>query len=192
MARFLLGLIIGIILVPIGAFFYLKFGNIPVAVNDKPFPYEKLLTHIPLHARIDREMVKNPPIQPSEENFIAGAHVYAENCAVCHGSPGKHSFIGPNEFPTAPPLWERHHNGTVVGVSDDPPGETEWKVENGIRLTGMPTYKKVLSDTQMWQVSILLANADKPLSPAVTSILNGEAVPTAIGPVPPTLTPAKK
>jgi len=26
----------------------------------------------------------------------------------------------------------------VVGVSDDEPGETYWKVANGIRLTGMP------------------------------------------------------
>ena len=52
-----------------------------------------------------------------------------------------------------------------MGVSDDPPGETYWKVANGIRLTGMPSYKGVLTDTQMWQVSLLLANADKPLPP---------------------------
>jgi len=38
-------------------------------------------------------------------------------------------------------------------VSDDEPGETYWKVANGIRLTGMPAYKNVLTDTQMWQVT---------------------------------------
>ena len=47
--------------------------------------------------------------------------------------------------------------------SDDPPGETFWKVSNGIRLSGMPAYHDVLSETQIWQVSLLLANADKPL-----------------------------
>ena len=52
-----------------------------------------------------------------------------------------------------------HHNGNVVGVSDDPPGETYWKVANGIRLSGMPSYKDLLTETQMWQVSLLLANA---------------------------------
>lgn len=62
----------------------------------------------------------------------------------------------------------------MVGVSDDPPGETYWKVANGIRLSGMPAYKDVLNETQMWQVSLLLANADKPLPPSVVSILNGE------------------
>jgi len=46
-------------------------------------------------------------------------------------------------------------------VTDDEPGETYWKVANGIRLTGMPAFKQSLSDTQMWQVSLLLANANK-------------------------------
>jgi hypothetical protein len=58
-----------------------------------------------------------------------------------------------------------------VGVSDDPPGETYWKVANGIRLTGMPAYTKVLNPTQMWQVTLLLANADKPLPPGVLDLL---------------------
>lgn len=191
MGRFLLGLIIGIILVPIGAFFYFKFGNVPVAVNDKPFPDEKLITSVPLHARIDREMVKTAPIQPTEDNLVQGARIYAENCAVCHGYHGKPSVVGTHEFPTAPPLWEKHRTSSVVGVSDDPPGETEWKVANGIRLTGMPAYKNVLSDTQMWQVSILLANADKPLPPGAVTILNGETEPTAMGPVPPAPAKAK-
>jgi mono/diheme cytochrome c family protein len=80
-------------------------------------------------------------------------------------------------FPYAPPLWEKHHNNDVVGVSDDQPGETYWKVANGIRLTGMPAYKQVLTETQMWQVSQLLANADKPLPPAALQILRGEPTP---------------
>jgi hypothetical protein len=77
-------------------------------------------------------------------------------------------------YPRAPQLWEQHKNSDVVGVSDDPPGETHWKVENGIRLTGMPSFKKVLTDTEMWQVTLLLANADKPLPPAALDILNGK------------------
>ena len=63
---------------------------------------------------------------------------------------------------------------TMIGVSDDPPGETYWKVANGIRLTGMPSFKSVLTDTEMWQVSLLLANADKPLPPEAVEILRGQ------------------
>jgi thiosulfate dehydrogenase len=47
------------------------------------------------------------------------------------------------------------------GVTDDEPGESYWKVANGIRLTGMPGFRSSLSETQMWQVSLLVAHADK-------------------------------
>jgi len=88
-------------------------------------------------------------------------------------------------YPSAPSLWEKHKTKpSVVGVSDDPPGETLWKVENGIRLTGMPSYKQILTDTQMAQVSVLLANADKPLPPAALEILRGETPPAAPPPAP--------
>jgi len=56
------------------------------------------------------------------------------------------------------------------GVTDDPAWETYWKAKNGIRLTGMPAFKETLNDTQIWQVSVLLANADK-ISPAVKAAL---------------------
>jgi mono/diheme cytochrome c family protein len=188
MGRFLLGLVLGIILVPLCVLLYFKMGSVPVAVGDPPFPNERLLTAVPLGARIDREMVKNPPVQPDETSLVAGAHIYNDRCAVCHGFHNKPSPFGLHMFPTAPPLWEKHHNGQVVGVSDDPPGETYWKVANGIRLTGMPSYKEILSENEMWQVSILLANADKPLPPAAVAILNGET-----SPAPPVLAdPAKK
>jgi mono/diheme cytochrome c family protein len=48
-----------------------------------------------------------------------------------------------------------------TGVTDDPAWETYWKAANGIRMTGMPGFKGQLSDTQLWQVSQLLATADK-------------------------------
>ena len=177
MGRLLLGIVIGMLLVPVFVLAWFKFGTVPVAVSDPPFPEERLVTGVPLEARIDREMVKNPPIQADESTFVAGAHIYSDKCAVCHGFHGKPSPFGTTCSPTAPPLWEKHHNGNVVGVSDDPPGETYWKVANGIRLTGMPSYKELLTDTEMWQVSLLLANADKPLPPAAVTILNGETSP---------------
>lgn len=166
MGRFILGVIIGLVLFPVGLFAWFRWGNPPVAVADHPLPFEKQITSVPLHARIDREMVKTPPIQPTEDNLVAGAQIYSDNCAVCHGLKGKPSNVGPHMFPGAPQLWRKHPHGDVVGVSDDPPGETYWKVANGIRLSGMPAFDHILSEQQMWQVTQLLANANKPLPPA--------------------------
>ncbi len=107
--------------------------------------------------------------------LTAGAEVYRDQCAACHGFHGKPSNFGPHMYPAAPALWQKHASSDVVGVSDDPPGETYWKVSNGIRLTGMPAFKDTLTDTQMWQVSLLLANANKPLPPGALSIVMGLA-----------------
>jgi mono/diheme cytochrome c family protein len=57
-------------------------------------------------------------------------------------------------FPRPPQLFRGK------GVTDDPVLETYWKAANGIRLSGMPSFKTKLTDTQLWQVSQLLAHAD--------------------------------
>jgi len=174
MGRVLLGVLLGIALVPAALLGWLRFGKVPVAVADPPLPQEQLLTGIPLQARIHREMMRSPVIQPDEESLVAGAGIYRDQCAACHGFHGKPSSFGARMFPPAPPLWEQHQNNEAVGVSDDPPGETYWKVGNGIRLTGMPAFKGVLTDAQIWQVSLLAASADKPLPPEAVGILRGQ------------------
>jgi mono/diheme cytochrome c family protein len=168
--RFLLGFIFGVLGVAVVAFAYLQFGTLPVATSDKPFPLEKRIVKLPLAARIDREK-KKPPFGTGEDVFESGAHIYVNNCASCHGTPGHNVSFAKYMYPTAPQLWKKHDKSAVVGVSDDEPGETYWKVENGIRLSGMPAFRHVLSATQMWQVSLLLANADKDLPDPVKKIL---------------------
>ena len=68
-------------------------------------------------------------------------------------------------FPDPPLLFEKEEM-----VTDDPEGITFWKVTNGIRLSGMPGFAKTLSETDRWQVTMLVAHADK-LSPAVQAAL---------------------
>ncbi len=165
MGKFLLGVIVGFIVIPIGVYMYFSSGSAPVATKSTPMPFEKMLASMALHARMRKEMPKSSPIPADEATFLAGVQVYKDNCAVCHGLPGQpRTAIAMGMFPKPPKLME----GT--GVSDDPPEETYWKVEGGIRMTGMPGFEKLLSPTQMWQVSLLLANSDK-LPPSVKDSL---------------------
>jgi thiosulfate dehydrogenase len=182
--RFLVGLVIGLLVFPIAIAAYLKFGQPPVATADAPLPFEAFIVHIPMHARIDRELVKTAPVGPSPTNLMIGAHVYRKQCAACHGLYGLPASFAKGMFPKAPQLWEPEGNG-VVGVSDDPPGETYWKVANGIRLSGMPSFKNILNETEMWQVSQLLANADKPIPSDVLTLLKQ---PLDLDPIPATPT----
>ena len=171
--KVILGFLLGILAVVAGGFVYLKFGPLPVAVADAPFPMEKQIVRLPMHARIDVEK-KDAPFGTSEDVFEGGAKVYKGQCAGCHGTPGHDVAFAKSMYPVAPQLWKKHARGNVVGVSDDEPGETYWKVANGIRLTGMPAFKHVLSDTEMWQVSLLLKNADKEMPDPVVKILQGQ------------------
>ncbi|MGH9518230.1 MAG: c-type cytochrome [Terriglobales bacterium] len=185
MLRFLAGLVLGVLLVPLLVLAWFYHGQVPVAVSDPPLPLERQITHTALDARIKKEAPQMAPIQPNEQTYIDGARIYKDNCAFCHGLHGQPSIAGPNMFPDAPPLWEPHQTGNVVGVSDDPAGETYWKVANGIRLTGMPSYRTRLTDTQIWQVSILLSHANQPLPPAALQILrfqSGMAAPSTAAP----------
>lgn len=171
MGKFLLGFIVALLLIPIVGYVYLRYGHPPVAVTDAPFPFERKIVDVPLNARIDREMIKTPPFGTSEDVYEAGAHIYHDRCSSCHGLPGTNSKQGSQMFPVAPQLWKKHANENGVGVSDDDAGEIYWKVDNGIRLTGMPSFKQTLSTTQMWQVTLLLKNADQKLPDPVMTIL---------------------
>jgi thiosulfate dehydrogenase len=153
---FLFGLVLGVLLVPLAVYGYFVAGYAPVATASQALPFERLLAASALHARVSREMPETVPIAGDESSYSAGAEIYRQDCAVCHGLPGEEpSAIARGMFPHPPQLFRGK------GVTDDEPGETYWKVKNGIRLTGMPGFEKSLSETQIWQVSLLLANADK-------------------------------
>ena len=156
MKFFLIGFVIGLILIPLCVYIYFATGSAPVATAAPPLPFEKTLASAALQAHIAKEMPKTVPIPADEPNLMGGANVYRENCSGCHGIPGgTPTAIARGMFPKPPKLLEG------MGVTDDPPGETYWKVANGIRLSGMPSFSESLSQTQMWQVSLLAANASK-------------------------------
>src|SRR5947208_5863191 len=89
MKSFLLGFLIGIIVLPLCGWLYFRFGYAPVATASSPMPFERQLARMALKARIREESPKSAPIQASDENFLAGAHVYRTQCAMCHGLPGQ-------------------------------------------------------------------------------------------------------
>jgi mono/diheme cytochrome c family protein len=174
--KFIAGLLLGLVLVPLGIYMYLTSGSAPVATTDSDLPFETFLAHKALNARIAKEMPKIVPVQTTEPNYLAGAELYQQHCGVCHGLPlSPKTAIATGMYPHPPQLFQGK------GVTDDEPGETFWKISNGIRLTGMPGFSKSLSETQMWQVAILLANADKLPSSAKAAL---------VAPPPPSVAPA--
>jgi thiosulfate dehydrogenase len=185
----IVGILIAILVVAGGGYFYFASGRAPVAVTDPPMPFEKKFAHMALNAHIEKEKIPASPVVAEEKSYLSGAEVYKENCAVCHGLPDQpKTNIAEGMYPPPPQLF----HGT--GVSDDPASETYWKAENGIRLTGMPGFKGRLTETQIWQVSVLLANSDKipaSVKAALTSApaAQGAAPASAAAPAPTKIKP---
>ena len=185
MKKFILGLIVGLLIPVIGGYLYIKMGMMPVATASAPLPMEAKIAKMALRARVSKEAPKDSPVAADETNMTQGAHVYVENCAFCHGFPDqKASFAAKGMFPLPPQLLSKDDM-----VTDDPVGVTYWKVSNGIRLTGMPGFNEMLTPTQMWQVSQLLAHADKLPDPTKAALAKPAAIPVT---APPPASPEQK
>lgn len=170
MAKFVVGLVIGILILPVSLWFYFRSGQVPVAAYAPMMPFEKQLSRMALNARIDKEAPANSPVPADEANLTAGAKVYREQCSYCHGLPGEAlNAAGKGMFPKPTEMFVKK------GVTDDPVGESYWKVANGIRLSGMPSFKGALTEEQMWQVSLVLVKAQE-LPPAALAVLKSDPV----------------
>jgi thiosulfate dehydrogenase len=149
------GFILGVAALAGGAYYYFSSGMAPVAVADPMMPYERRMANMALKTRIEKQPVGESPVPADEPNLLAGAETYKTNCAVCHGLPGHPVDYVNMMFPKPTQLFKGK------GVTDDPASLSYWKAANGIRLSGMPSFKGILTDTQLWQVSQLVAHANE-------------------------------
>src|SRR5512143_1426430 len=103
---FVLGVLATVLLAVAGAYVYFGQGLAPVATSASPMPFEVRLARMALHARLSREVPAEVPIPADEASLAAGARVYVQQCAVCHGVPGAEpTAIARGEYPRPPHLF---------------------------------------------------------------------------------------
>jgi thiosulfate dehydrogenase len=164
-----IGFLLAIVLLTAGVAYYFSSGLAPAAAGDPAMPFERQLAHMALDAHIDQQKVGDPPVPADEPNLLEGAKIYKTSCASCHGLP---------EQPPSPYEKTMYPKPTALfrgkGVTDDSTSESYWKAVNGIRLSGMPSFKSQLTNTQLWQVSQLVTHAnDLPLPVKAELVPNG-------------------
>lgn len=155
LAMFVGGAAALIVVTVLCAYGALAIGLVPANADAQPSALERWAARLSLHATVNREAAAlTDPLSPDAASLQAGMKLYGSNCIVCHGAAdGRPSNIAMGLYQNAPQLG-RH------GVEDDPEGETYWKVAHGIRLTGMPSFDKTLTQTQLWQVTAFLKHMD--------------------------------
>jgi len=162
MRGFVLGIVVTLVVLAGGAYLFVTRGGISMDTTAPPLPLEKTVAGMALRASMGNAADQKNPLPFNDDTMLAAARKYKQNCAFCHGVPGQPpSAISKGMFPDPPQLFEKKDM-----MTDDPEGETFWKVTHGIRLSGMPGFSSTLSDTERWQVTTLVAHADR-LSPAV-------------------------
>jgi thiosulfate dehydrogenase len=149
------GFILGVIVLAAGTYYYFASGMAPVATADPMMPFERKMANMALDAHIEKQHLGESPVPANEPNLLAGADVYRKECAMCHGLPEHPVDYVNMMFPKPTQLFKDK------GVTDDPASESYWKAANGIRLSGMPSFKDKLTNTQLWQVSQLVAHANE-------------------------------
>jgi mono/diheme cytochrome c family protein len=159
--RFFYGIVFTIALLVSAGYVAVITGMIAAGADVKPSGMERWAAHKSLDATIDRETKgMTNPLSPTDANLVDGVHVYAQNCAVCHGAAdGEPSTLSKGFYIRAPQLAKD-------GVEDDDESETFWKVEHGIRFSAMPAFGQTLSTDDAWKVSMFLKRMDA-LPPAV-------------------------
>ena len=137
------------------ALLVLRLGLVPVSADVAPPRWETSLMGSALRASVARH-AKVPPVAvpPTEENLIAGIHIYREMCARCHGRTAlSPAILGASLYPPAPPLRGRRTDYTEAQIF--------WIVKRGIRNTGMPAFGRSLSDNDIAQLAALVERFDR-------------------------------
>ena len=149
-----IGFVLAVIILAAGFYCYFAAGIAPVATTDPPMPFERRLANMALDAHVEKQHIGQSPVAADDSTYLAGAEVYKQHCALCHGLPSQSpTNYATTMYPKPPQLFRGK------GVTDDPAAESYWKTANGIRMTGMPAFKTKMTDLQLWHCLLYTSDA---------------------------------
>lgn len=163
MKQFLLGAISAIVLLVGGGLAYLLLGFAEVRGDAPASGFETALMRAAVHAAVRRHAPNVPnPVAPTDANLIAGGRAYLNQCAGCHGTPGKQRGDSTGLYPPAPEL-------PAVG-SEYTAAQVFWVAKHGVRRTGMFANGTWDADSVLWPIATFITHI-KDLPPAVRESL---------------------
>ena len=159
MKSFLFGVILTLFALLAGGYFLLKSGRVSFNADQEPSTVEEKVAMSAVDASTERNApeIKNP-VAADEATLVAGAKLYLNHCAGCHGVPANpESQFGRAFNPPVPAFFKE--------APDMPENQNFYIIQHGIRWSGMPAWKNTLNETQTWQLVTFLSNVEK-LPPA--------------------------
>jgi len=93
----------------------------------------------------EKDRARSNPFAADPEAPAAGANIFTEHCAQCHGEEAEGKQDGKHFRPNL-------HSDRVQQAT---PGELFWLLTNGSQKNGMPSWSR-LPEAQRWQVITFL------------------------------------
>ena len=149
----LIAFIIGLIAAPVLFAAAGIAGWLPSDAASEPPKWESSIGMRALDASLEKRSggLKNPMVANDAQAMAAGAKLYGDNCAGCHGSAkGPSDWGAKGLYPRAPQFF-------LEGVDVTAP-EAFAAIHDGIRYSGMGAWRGQLSDGEMWKLANFVAN----------------------------------
>jgi mono/diheme cytochrome c family protein len=143
------------VIVPLGAYGFVKSGLYDAAAFKPHTKFTEWLTHDTMMHSVERHAASIAPPQTfTADRLLAGFCQYETHCVSCHGAAGLARQPWVNGMEPAPPyLLDVHQRFNRRQLF--------WIVQNGIKMTGMPSWRETMSDRQIWDVVAWLETSPK-------------------------------
>ena len=119
--------------------------------HEKPWTVETAIANMAkdIVIPIEAERLRNP-FHSDQQTLGRGQQVYLQSCAICHGSDGHgQTVLGQSMYPPVMDLTSPH----VQHWNDS---QMYWIIQNGVRLTGMASWKSAISANDTWKLVIFI------------------------------------
>src|ERR1700692_2588592 len=87
------------------------------------------------------------PIAVTPGVLAEGQEHFGHHCGICHGLDGQATGV-PFAEKMSPPIPSL----SSTDVQEYKDGQLKWIIENGINPSGMPSWKGILDDDEMWKI----------------------------------------
>jgi mono/diheme cytochrome c family protein len=165
--RFLRDAIVTIVLLAfvmwIGAYLRVRAGGL--SADAQPGAIERgvaaRLVRFSIPADADRQ---TNPFVGDGNAWRAVVDHYEDHCATCHGRDGRaKTELGENMYPNVPDLSDAR----IQGLSD---GALFHIIQNGVRWTGMPAWKREHSPEETWRLVSLIRKLPSLTPPEIEAL----------------------
>ena len=138
------------VLLPLGVIAYVKSGMYDVAASTPHTKFTEWITHeTMIHSVRTHARAITAPATADGVAVRRGFCGYEAHCVACHGASAVAREPWVSGMEPAPPY--------LLDVTQRfKPRELFWIAKNGIKMTGMPSWRNSISDEQLWDLVAFL------------------------------------